>query len=302
VSLAWKWFIEYQTHGSAHMHGIRRTLHSERSEFQEIDVVESEDYGRMLILDGKVQSTVRDEYIYHESLVHPAMVAHASPKEVLILGGGEGGTLREVLRHPSVERAVMVDIDRRVVEVSKEHMPELSGGAFEDPRAELVFGDGRRYIEGCKDIFDVAIVDLTDPLEGGPGARLYTKEFYSLLSGILKEDGIMVTQATSTYYSDYCFATILKTVGSAFQLTGGYHVWVPSYDSTWGIVYGSKGPDPCGLIGKFEGAAAGKGVKGLRYLDEKTYQALFALPKDLVEKIRKWGLVATDEKPTFMPV
>ncbi|MBC7127305.1 MAG: polyamine aminopropyltransferase [Candidatus Methanosuratus sp.] len=284
------------------MHGIRRTLHSERSEFQEIDVVESEDYGRMLLLDGKVQSTSKDEHIYHESLVHPAMFAHASPKDVLILGGGEGGTLREVLKHPSVERAVMVDIDRRVVEVSKEYMPELSGGAFEDPRAELVFGDGRKYVEECLGKFDVAIVDLTDPLEGGPGAMLYTKEFYALLSGILKKDGIMVTQATSTYYSDYCFATILKTVGSAFQRAGGYHVWVPSYDSTWGIVYGSKGPDPCGVIGRFEETAVKKGVKGLRYLDERTYQALFALPKDLVGKLAKWDLVATDAKPTFMPV
>ncbi|MDH7556132.1 MAG: polyamine aminopropyltransferase [Candidatus Methanosuratincola sp.] len=302
MSLAWKWFIEYQTHGSAHMHGIRRTIHSERTDFQEIDIVESEDYGRMLLLDGKVQSTVRDEHIYHESLVHPAMVAHRSPKEVLILGGGEGGTLREVLRHPSVERAVMVDIDRRVVEVSRDYMPELSGGAFEDPRAELVFGDGRKYVEGCTGEFDVAIVDLTDPLEGGPGAMLYTKEFYALLSGILKEDGIMVTQATSTYYSDYCFATILKTVGSAFRRAGGYHAWVPSYDSTWGIVYGTKGPDPYGLIGRFEEAAAKKGLTSLKYLDERTYQALFALPKDLVEKISQWDLIATDAEPTFMPV
>ncbi|MEJ5293009.1 MAG: polyamine aminopropyltransferase [Candidatus Methanosuratincola sp.] len=302
MSLAWKWFIEYQTHGSAHMHGIRRIIHSERTGFQEIDVVESEEYGRMLLLDGKVQSTVRDEHIYHEALVHPAMVAHSSPREVLILGGGEGGTLREVLKHPSVERAVMVDIDRRVIEISKEHMPELSGGAFEDPRVEVVISDGRKYVEGCSSKFDVVIVDLTDPLEGGPGAMLYTKEFYALLIGVMKKGGIMVTQSTSTYYSDFCFATILKTVGSAFEAAGGYHAWIPSYDSTWGFVYGTRGPDPRGLIGRFEEAAAGKGLNSLRYLDERTYQALFALPKDLVEKTRRWDIVATDERPIFMPV
>lgn len=302
MSLSWKWFTEYQTHGSAHMHGIKRTIHSDKSRFQEIDVVESEEYGRMLILDGKVQSTVRDEYIYHEALVQPAMVAHPSTRDVLILGGGEGATLREALKHHSVKAVVMVDIDRRVVEISREFVPELSSGAFEDPRVELVIGDGRKYVEGCTRKFDVVIIDLTDPQEGGPGAMLYTKEFYAMLWGILKQDGVIVTQATSTYYSDYCFATILKTVGSVFQKAGGYHVWVPSYDSTWGIVYGSKGPDPHGLVGGFEEEADRKGVKSLRYLDDKTYQALFALPKDLVEKIRQWERIATDANPTFMPV
>lgn len=301
MSLSWKWFIEYQTRGSAHMHGIRRTVHSESSEFQRIDVVESEEYGKMLILDGKVQSTLRDEHIYHESLVHPAMLSHACPRDVLILGGGEGGTLREVLRHPCVERAVMVDIDRRVVEASRAFMPELSGGAFDDDRAELVFGDGRAYVAGRRAEFDVVIADLTDPLEGGPGALLYTREFYSMVYKALRDGGIAVTQATSTYYSDYCFATILKTVSIEFQRAGGYHVWVPSYDSTWGMVYGSKGPDPMDLVGRFEEASAGRGLSGIRFLDNRTYQALFALPKELLGKIGSWDLVATDERPTFMP-
>ncbi|MDI9644255.1 MAG: polyamine aminopropyltransferase [Candidatus Verstraetearchaeota archaeon] len=302
MSLSWKWFIEYQTRGSAHMHGIRRTLHSESTEFQRIDVVESEEYGRMLVLDGKVQSTLRDEHIYHESLVHPAMVSHPRPRDVLILGGGEGGTLREVLRHPVVERAVMVDIDRRVVEVSREFMPELSGGAFEDPRVELVFEDGRSYVQGRRGEFDIVIADLTDPLEGGPGALLYTRDFYGMVSSALKEGGMMVTQATSTYYSDYCFATIYRTASSVFGVSGGYHVWVPSYDSTWGFVFGSKEPDPSRLVGRFEETARRIGLEGLRYLDERTYQALFALPKELVSKLQGWSLVATDEKPAFMPV
>lgn len=302
MNLYWKWFIEYQTQGSAHMHGIRRTIHSESSEFQRIDVFESEEYGKMLALDGKVQSTLRDEHIYHESLVHPAMVSHPCPRDVLILGGGEGGTLREVLRYPCVDRAVMVDIDSRVVEVSREFMHELSGGAFEDGRAELVIGDGRRYVQKCRSEFDVVIADLTDPLEGGPGALLYTKEFYGMVARALKEAGIVVTQATSTYYSDYCFATIYRTVSSEFERRGGYHVWVPSYDSTWGMVYGSKGPDPSKFVGRFEDASAKKGLRALKYLDERTYQALFALPKDLVNKMGSWSLVATDEKPTFMPV
>lgn len=302
MSLSWKWFIEYQTHGSAHMHGIKRTLHSERSEFQEIDVVESEDYGRMLILDGKVQSTIRDRHIYHEALVHPIMLSHPSPREVLIVGGGEGGTLREVLKHPCVERAVMVDIDRRVVEVSKNYMPELSGGAFEDKRAELVFGDGRDYIEGRAHEFDVVIIDLTDPQEGGPAARLYTREFYGFVSKALREGGATVTQATSTYYSDYCFVTIYNTMRSVFPKAGGYHAWVPSYDSTWGIVYGSKGPDPAELVGRFERECARRGLADLEYLDERTYQALFALPKAVLQKMRTWKQIATDSDPTFMPI
>jgi spermidine synthase len=303
LSLGWKWFVEYQTPHSAHMHGIKRTLHSRRTRFQQIDIVETCEYGRMLVLDGKVQSTVRDEYIYHESLVHPVMFAHPNPRNVLIIGGGEGGTLREVLRHPCVKRAVMVDIDEGVIESSKKYMPELSDGAFEDKRVELVIGDGRKYVEDCGRKFDVIIVDVTDPLEGGPGQLLYTKEFYEAAHSVLRENGLLVTQATSTYYSSYCFATIYRTIKKVFGRAGGYDVWVPAYDSMWGFAYGTKGSDPKEVQAEaLEKGIKKSGVKGLRYYSGEIHGSLFVLPKEVVKSMEEKGEIATDAKPTFMPI
>lgn len=303
MSLGWKWFIEYQTPHSAHMHGVKRVVHSQRTEFQQIDILDTEEYGRMLVLDGKVQSTLRDEYIYHESLVHPAMLAHPNPRKVLIIGGGEGGTLREVLRHPSVERAVMVDIDAAVVESSKRYMPELSCGAFGDRRTELVIGDGRRWVEGCAEEYDTIIMDVTDPLEGGPGALLYTEDFYRAARRILRKKGGIVTQATSTYYSMQCFATIVRTLGRVFSGCGGYHVWVPAYDSMWGFAYGGLPTDPKTLSPRHVDAELGRrGLKGLRHYDGEVHRTLFALPKEVGRCMREGKGVATDANPTFMPV
>jgi spermidine synthase len=303
LSLGWKWFVEYQTPHSAHMHGIKRTLHSERTKFQQIDIVETYEYGRMLVLDGKVQSTVRDEYIYHESLVHPVMLAHLNPRDILIVGGGEGGTLREVLRYPGVRRAVMVDIDEGVIKSSKKYMPELSDGAFEGKRAEVVVGDGRKYVDRCKEQFDVIIMDVTDPLEGGPGQLLYTKEFYEAAHRVLRNDGILVTQATSTYYSVFCFSTIYRTIRKVFGKAGGYQVWVPSYDSMWGFVYGTRGPDPKEMQSvRLDGEIRKRKIKGLRYYCGEIHSSLFALPKEVLEGMERKKEIATDAKPTFMPI
>ncbi len=302
MSLGWKWFTEYQTPNSAHMHGIKSVIYSGKSRMQSIDIVESCEYGKMLILDGKVQSTTRDEYFYHEALVHPAMIAHPRPEEVLIIGGGEGGTLREVLRHPTVRRSVMVDIDIEVVENSKRHMPELSRGAFDDERTELVAGDGRRFVEGCRSSFDVVVVDVTDPLEGGPAQLLYTKEFYEGIQRILGEYGIVVTQATSTYYSACCFATIYRTVESALGRAGGYQAWIPSYDSMWGFVYGTKGPDPRALSeDEVNERLVKRGVRDLKFYEGVIHKALFTLPRELRTAMKN-APVATDSNPTFMPI
>lgn len=302
MSLGWKWFIEYQTPHSAHMHGIKGVIYSGKSRMQSIDIVDSCEYGKMLILDGKVQSTIRDEHFYHEALVHPTMIAHPRPEEVLIIGGGEGGTLREVLRHSTVRRAVMVDIDIEVVKNSKTHMPELSLGAFEDERAELVVGDGRRFVESCRSRFDVVVVDVTDPLEGGPAQLLYTKEFYEGVKRILREEGIVVTQATSTYYSAHCFATIYRTVEGALGRAGGYQAWVPAYDSMWGFVYGTKGPDPRALSeDEVDERLVKRGVRGLKFYDGGIHRALFMMPREL-RSIMKSAPIAVDSNPTFMPI
>ncbi|MGQ9759388.1 MAG: polyamine aminopropyltransferase [Candidatus Methanomethylicaceae archaeon] len=302
MTLGWKWFIEYQTPNSAHMHGIRGVVCHKKSRVQSIDIVDGCEYGRMLVLDGKVQSTLRDEYIYHEALVQPAMVSHPRPEEVLIIGGGEGGTPREVLRHPTVMVVVMVDIDAEVIKSSQRYMPELSDGAFEDERVEVVIGDGRRFVESCRGRFDVVIIDVTDPLEEGPGQLLYTREFYESVAKILKDEGIMVTQATSVYYSVHCFATIYRTVRSVFGRAGGYQTWVPAYDSMWGFVYGTRGPDPSIMSeGEVDDRLRERGVRGLRYYEGGVHRTFFTLVRETREKLKE-GNIATDSSPIFMPI
>nr|WP_252901710.1 polyamine aminopropyltransferase [Vulcanisaeta sp. JCM 14467] len=241
------WFIEFNTPFSYHVRGIRRVLYSGVTKYQRVAIVEFEDLGKALVLDGKIQSSLYDEFVYHESLVHPAMITHPNPRRVLILGGGEGATAREVLRHKSVEEVVMVDIDDEVIRLVKEYLPEMSQGAFNNPRLRLVLQDGRKFLEESRDKYDVIILDLTDPLEGGPSYLLYTVEFYSIVRDRLSDDGIMVTQATSTSYSLRTFATIYRTIASVFPITRAYQVYMHSFDSTWGFVIGSKRYDPTAL-------------------------------------------------------
>src|SRR5919198_6514773 len=165
-------------------------LPGERASYEVTSVL-----ARALFLDGQPQSAVADEYVYHEALVHPALISHSAPKRVLIAGGGEGATLREVLRHPGVERAVMVDIDGELVDLCREHLAEMHQGAFDDPRADVVIGDALAYLREHEEPFDAIVIDLTDPSEEGPIGELYSEGFYRLVASRLADDGIMVLQA-----------------------------------------------------------------------------------------------------------
>ena len=174
---------------------IKSVLYDETSEFQHIQLVDTHEYGKMLILDGIVQTTEKDEFFYHEMMVHVPMLSHPDPKQVLIIGGGDGGVLREVLRHPQVEKAAMVEIDPNVVDFSKKYLPSINNGAFEDKRTELVFADGAEYVEQTDDMYDVVIVDSPDPI--GPAQVLFSEKFYVLVHRLLNPNGIMVRQTGS---------------------------------------------------------------------------------------------------------
>ena len=185
------WFQEYLTPNLAQYIAVRERVFSGKTRFQEVEVLDTIDFGRCLILDGKTQSSEADEFVYHEALVHPAMVAHPNPESVFIAGGGEGATLREVLAHNSVKSAVMVDLDGEVVEICRRFLPNHHRGAFDDPRVQLHFADARQYLENTEDTYDVIIVDLPDPQEAGPASFLYTQSFYSLLRRRLNPEGVV---------------------------------------------------------------------------------------------------------------
>ena len=190
------WFVERYSAYNLHTTGVLRVLYRGESRFQRIEVLDLYMYGRSLIIDGKVQSSEKFEWMYHEPLVHPAMVTHPEPSRVLVIGGGEGATAREVLRHGCVDEVHMVDIDAEVVKVCRELLPSMNEGVFEDPRFSLIISDGRRFLENLREEvkYDVIVVDATDPTEGAPSCKLYTKEFYEAVYRALSPNGVFVTQ------------------------------------------------------------------------------------------------------------
>jgi spermidine synthase len=277
---------------------VERVLYSGRTKYQEVDVAVNDDYGKMLVLDGKLQSSTSDEFIYHEMLVHPALVTHGNPRDVLIIGGGEGATLREVLRYRSVRSATMVDIDGEVVEVCEKYLPEMHQGSFRDPRTRLVIGDGREHLRRTDERFDAIIVDATDPIEGGPSRLLYTLEFYELARSRLREGGILSTQGTSTFYNARTFATIVNTMSRVFPHVRGYQASIPSYISDWGFVVGSLGRDPASVTPEeAEARARELGLPELNYYEPAHHPHYFWLPPRVRRILAEERGISRDEEP-----
>ncbi len=257
---------------------VKRLLALKKSRYQEIVVADIEDFGRSLILDNYIQSSEVDEYIYHESLVHPAMVAHPNPRKVLIIGGGEGATLREVLKHECVEKAVMVDIDREVVEMAKKYLEKWHQGAFDDPRAEVVIADGLKYVREVKEKFDVIVLDLTDPYGIEISKKLYSEEFYRAIYNILTNEGLMVTQAGSSFFFEKVYDYVLRSVKSVFPVVVEYNVWVPVFGYANNFIIGSKKYNPLELgVEEVDNILAKRGVK-TRFYNGKTHVALMYTP------------------------
>ena len=260
---------------------VKEVLAVRRSRYQEIMVIETEDYGRALILDDYIQSAYYDEVFYHESLVHPAMVTHPAPRDVLILGGGEGATLREVLKHPTVEKAVMVDIDEDVVELSKRFLPQMHQGAFDSPRAEVVIEDGFVYVKRALEvgrIFDVVIMDLTDPYSSEIAKQLYTAEFINQIRQLLRDDGIMVTQAGNSFYFPEAYDMVLNAVKAYFPIVVEYNLWIPSFGYAVNYILGSVRYDPRPLSAEeVDKRLANRGVK-TKFYSGRAHVALMNMP------------------------
>lgn len=197
-------------------------------------------YGRALFWVGVLQSSEFDEALCHELLVQPAMCIHSNPRDVLIIGGGEGATLREVLAHRSVKRAIMVDIDQTCVDLCREHLRDWHQGAMEDPRAQLVYADGRAFVEDDDHFYDVVIIDVVDMLENGPAQRIYTREFYAHLRKRLRPGGIVVVQGMEFSHVDHAqHAALVRTLRTNFTEVHSYQSHIPSFVAPWGFVLAS---------------------------------------------------------------
>jgi spermidine synthase len=294
-----KWFHDYISPDLTMLHSIREVICSWRTEFQSVEIVDTGSFGICLILDGKIQSSEKDEFVYHEALVHPVMLTHPNPERVFIAGGGEGATLREVLAHRAVQKAVMVDIDEEVVDVCRRFLPSFHKNSFDDPRAELHFADARKYLEECRDTFDVIIIDLADPLAHGPSRLLYTREFYQVVRQKLARDGIMCAQAESANWTELQnFAAIVATLESVFPIVRPYQTHIPSFIGLWGFVSASESLDPTRLTSEeIDARIAGRVSSELRSYDGLTHQAMFTMPKHSRHQLATTGKVVTDKEP-----
>ena len=293
------WLHEYITPWDIYSHGITEVLAHARTEFQEMYIVRTGAYGKALVLDGKWQSCTGDEFLYHEPLVHPGMLLHGRPRRVLILGGGEGATAREVLRWKTVERTVMIDIDEQVVEACKKHLPEMHCGAFEDPRLQLLIQDALVYLDETDERWDVIISDLSDPIEEGPSFKLFTKETFERAKRVLADDGVFVLQAGPVAPAELgMHARLIRTLHAVYDQVASYVSYVPTYASPWGFALASDRPidtqpDPVQIDRRLADLTSG----GFRMFDGTTLLGMLQLPSHLRRAIADETRVYTLAEP-----
>lgn len=299
---AYKWFFETTTPVEGHFHAITRTVFSLRTKFQQMEILETASYGKCLVLDGRIQSSAADEFVYHETLVHPAMMLHPRPETALVIGGGEGATLRELLRYPSIRKAVMVDIDEAVVDACRQHLPEMHRNAFADPRTELRHEDARGYLETTRERFDVAIVDLTEPLEEGPACLLFTREFYGLLGSRLTAGGTLALQAGMTKVGELGFyAAMARTLREVFPVVAPYQSYISCFGTPWGFILAARAGDPLTLTPDVVDRRLRERVTGeLGFYDGLAHQHMFSLPKHIRQAIAGCQRVITDAEPLLV--
>lgn len=277
-------YIDQDDVNGGHWFVSTRTIASQQTRHQLAEIVEFAHFGRALLLDGSLQSVERDEYIYHEALVQPALCAHPAPKRVLIIGGGEGATAREALKHAMVEQVVMVDIDCDLIALARAHLKAWHQFSFDDPRLRLFIGDGWEFIATSGERFDVIMIDVVDSFEGGPAETLYTPEFYRNLKHHLVEGGILVVQAMECDASEWNdHLRVRRNLEGLFAHVRSYATFVPSFGSTWGFVFASDAVDPAAVApSAIDAAIAERELAGkLRFYDGATHQGLFALAKNL---------------------
>ena len=233
----------------------------------------------MLVLDGDTQSSQRDERIYHESLVHPALAATADRRQVLVLGGGEGATLREVLRHPDVARCTMVDIDGLVVDLSKKFLPEWSDGAFEDPRARVIIGDALAFLRDDRDANGAILSDLTEPLEDSPSHPLFNDDVFRMIKARLAPGGIYALQAsTASIHNASLHCKMSRALRKHFAFVTSYFTHVPAFDTDWAFLACSDALDVAALDAAAIDAYCAKLRGESAFYDAQTHRRIFALP------------------------
>jgi len=273
------WYSEYQTERLRLGFKIRETLHRSRTPYQDLLIVDTYEYGRMMLLDGMVMLTDYDEFAYHEMIVHVPMCLHPNPKKILVVGGGDGGSVREILRHPSVEKIVLCEIDEEVINASRKFFPRISC-ALDNSKVEILVRDAIEYVKNPGEIFDVAIIDSTDPI--GPSLGLFTPAFYQNLQDCLTSNGIVVAQSESFYLRPNHVRGMYLKYKQLFPHVAIYCSNIPTYPTGhWTFTLGSMTQDP---LKDWSKQRAKRLESELRYYNAEIHQSAFALPT----QFREW--------------
>lgn len=271
------WLTEKHTAGYSVNWKFTDTLFTDQTEYQHLAVINTVEFGRALVLDGIVQTTEKDEFIYHEMIAHPALMSHPNPQKVLVIGGGDGGTVREVIKHPTVKQVDLVEIDEKVIWASREYLPTISCG-LDDSRVRIFVEDGLKFIKGKPDYYDVIIIDSSDPI--GPAVELFGDSFYKDVYNALKEDGIMAAQTESPLFNRELLASINKRIAGIFPVAKTYLTCIATYiGGFWSFTIGSKKYDPTEV-----GADKQRfDLMKLKYYNPEIHKACFVLPNFVQE-------------------
>lgn len=268
------WYSELHNGLSGVTIKVDRLIESTESEFQRIDVIETKDFGKMLVLYGSLMVCDNDNNAYNEMLAHVPLFVHPAPKKVLIIGGGDGGTLTEVMKHPEVESCLMCEIDKKVVETSKRHFPYLTKG-LDDPRASVIYQDGKVFMRDTQELFDVVLLDLSDPV--GPAADLFQKTFHQQVFNRLDADGIMVAQSESPFYNQRTVRAMYLNLREVFPIVKMYTCFMPIYPSgIWSFAFCSKRYDP---LADFNDRRYSQLNLTTRYYNADAHRGSFLLPE-----------------------
>ena len=275
------WLKERHTEGYSVNWKFTETLYTEKTEYQHLAVINTLEFGKALVLDGIVQTTEKDEFIYHEMIAHPVLSVHPDPQRVLVIGGGDGGAIREVLKHPTVQQAHLVEIDERVVWASRQFLPHISL-AFSNPKVQIFIADGLKFVKEKSNYYDVILVDSSDPI--GPAVGLYGMDFYRDVYRALKEDGILAAQTGSPLFNKELLAQVHGSISGLFPVTRTYLTAIATYiGGFWSFTMGSKKYDPVLSVPAEERLSAIE----LRYYNENIHRACFALPNFILELLKQ---------------
>ncbi|MBX2860372.1 MAG: polyamine aminopropyltransferase [Vampirovibrio sp.] len=270
------WFNEPPTNGIKLCFEVKDTLFEDASDFQKVTLLDTVPYGRMLLLDDLVMTTEKDEFVYHDMITHIPMLAHPAPKNVLVIGGGDGGTVREVLKYPTVERVVLCEIDGMVVDVCRKYLPTIAG-ELGNPKVDIQIRDGIAYMAEAaqqKNVFDVILIDSTDPI--GPGEGLFTEEFYTHVKQALTENGMMVAQTESPVAHQRGFLKIQSLLNKVFPVVTPYFATIQTYPGfMWSWTYCSKEQGPLASINDEQAAQI---EQTTQFYNRQIHRSVFAAP------------------------